>query len=310
MTLNILFSAQDGQWDSFRDVLPAAIAARGIDAVVAPDIPAADVDYVVYAPNAALTDFTPFGRAKAVLSLWAGVETIVGNATLTQPLCRMVDEGLALGMTEWVTGHVLRHHLGMDRHIHGLGGLWDQKSPPLARDRAVSVLGLGALGAKAATTLAYLGFAVTGWSRRAKEIDGVTCLHGSDGLAQALSTAEICVLLLPNTPATQDTLNEDALALMPKGAIVLNPGRGALIDDDALLRALDSGHIGHATLDAFRVEPLPATHPYWSHPHVTVTPHIAALTRPETASDVIAENIWRGENGAPLLHLVDRSAGY
>ena len=172
------------------------------------------------------------------------------------------------------------------------------------------VLGLGELGQICAVALSRLGFDVTGWSRRPKEIDGLTCLHGPDGLAQALSTADILVTLLPDTAATQNTLNADTLALMPKGARIVNPGRGTLIEDEALLAALDSGQIGHATLDVFRTEPLPADHPYWSHPKVTVTPHIAAETRADTASDVIAENIRRSEAGEPLLHLVDRHAGY
>jgi glyoxylate/hydroxypyruvate reductase A len=105
-------------------------------------------------------------------------------------------------------------------------------------------------------------------------------------------------------------LNADRLALLPKGAVILNPGRGALIDDDALLAALDAGHVGHATLDVFRVEPLPKDHRYWTHPHVTVTPHIAADTRPSSSSRVIAENIRRGEAGEPFLHQVDRVRGY
>lgn len=105
-------------------------------------------------------------------------------------------------------------------------------------------------------------------------------------------------------------MNADTLALLPKGACIINPGRGPLIDDDALLAALNTGQVGHATLDVFRVEPLPADHPYWAHPNVTVTPHIASETRPETAAQVICENIRRGEEGKPFLHLVDRSLGY
>jgi len=118
------------------------------------------------------------------------------------------------------------------------------------------------------------------------------------------------ILLLPDTPATNNILNADTLAMLPKGARIINPGRGPLIDDAALLEALDSGQVGHATLDVFRVEPLPADDPYWAHPNVTVTPHIAAETRASTASQVIAENIRRGEAGEPFLHLVDRSLGY
>ena len=118
------------------------------------------------------------------------------------------------------------------------------------------------------------------------------------------------VLLLPDTSATKNTLNANTLSLLAPGAVILNPGRGPLIDDNALLSALDSGQVGHATLDAFRVEPLPTDHPYWYHPRVTVTPHIASATRPETAAKVIVENIRRGQMGEPFLHMVDRKAGY
>jgi len=144
------------------------------------------VDYIIYAPNSGLTDFTPYTRLKAVLNLWAGVEDVVGNATLKVPLARMVDEGLTEGMVEYVTGHVLRHHLGMDTHIHGQDGRWrDDSTPPLARDRSVAVLGLGVLGTACAQALAALNFPTHGWSRSAKSIPGVTCHHGADRLADA-----------------------------------------------------------------------------------------------------------------------------
>ena len=310
MTVNILFAARPDSWAAYEAPLTAALAEKGIDAHLSREMTPDQVDYIVYAPNSTVQDFTPYTRCKAVLNLWAGVENVVGNTTLTQPLARMVDHGLTQGMIEWVTGHVLRHHLGMDRHIHGLRGAWDKHVPPLAEDRRVTVLGLGELGSACARALAGLGFAVTGWSRSAREVPGVTCLHGEDGLAKALSTAEIAVLLLPLTGATENLLNAARLAQMPRGAVILNPGRGALIDDAALLAALDSGQIGHATLDVFRVEPLPADHPFWAHPSVTVTPHIASETRPASASRVIAENVRRGEAGEPFLHVVDRSLGY
>lgn len=182
--------------------------------------------------------------------------------------------------------------------------------PPLATERSVAILGLGALGQACATTLCSLGFNVLGWSRRPKAIAGVSCHHGEDGLKDVLKQAEILVLLLPNTAATDNTLNKETLKALPKGACIINPGRGTLIDDDALLAALESGQIAHATLDVFRMEPLPSTHPYWAHPNVTVTPHIAAETRAGTAAGVIAENIRRGERREPFLHEVDRAAGY
>lgn len=125
-----------------------------------------------------------------------------------------------------------------------------------------------------------------------------------------LRQSQILILLLPSTAATENTLNAETLAMLPKGAFIINPGRGPLIDDNALLAALDSGQIGHATLDVFRVEPLPQDHPFWAHPKVTVTPHIASETRAPSASRAIVENIRRGEAGEPFLYLVDRSAGY
>ncbi|KIC37681.1 hydroxyacid dehydrogenase [Ruegeria sp. ANG-R] len=310
MPVNVLFSARPELWPEYEPLLRQGLTEARLDFQLSNDIHPALVDYVVYAPNGGLRDFTPFTRLKAVLSLWAGVESISGNETLTVPLARMVDGGLTQGMTEWVVGHVLRYHLGMDRHITQQDGTWTPDAPPLASQRTVCIFGLGALGEAAARALAALNFNVMGWSRTAKSIPGVTCLHGSDGLHTALSQAEIVVLLLPDTPATEDIMNADALALLPEGARIINPGRGPLIDDDALLQALDSGQVGHATLDVFRTEPLPPDHPYWAHPNVTVTPHIASETRPVTAAQVICENIRRGEAGAPFLHLVDRRLGY
>lgn len=293
-------------WAEYQAELPKALAEAGIDANVVTDARPETVDYIVYAPSSPLQDFSPFVRAKAVLSLWAGVERIVGNATLTQPLCRMVDPSLTEGMVEWVVGHTLRHHLGMDRHIVNPDHIWDPTCPPLARERPVTILGMGALGSASADALRALNFPVTGWSRTAKP----GCLHGEDGLRQALSTARIVVTLLPKTPDTENLLNAERLSWLPQGAVILNPGRGALIDDAALLAALDRGHVGHATLDVFRTEPLPQDHRYWTHPRVTVTPHIAADTRTFSAARVIAENIRRGEAGEPFLHLVDRARGY
>ncbi len=308
--INVLFAAKPDRWAEYEAPLKAAFAARDLDVDLRMEFAPQEVDYIVYAPNSTVQDFTPYTRCKAVLNLWAGVENVVGNTTLTQPLARMVDPGMTQGMTEWVVGHVMRHHLGMDRQILDQSGAWVQHVPPLASDRRVSVLGLGELGTACARALAHLGFDVTGWSRRAKQLDGLRCLHGPDGLSDAIACADILVLLLPKTAATENLINAATLAQMPKGAMIVNPGRGPLIDDDALLAALDSGHIAQATLDVFRLEPLPVNHPFWAHPNVTVTPHIASETRAKTASQTIAENVHRGAHGLPFVHLVDRTAGY
>lgn len=312
MTLNIFFAAGGANWADYHAPLRAALAEAGVEAELSDraDDPAT-VDYIVFAPGGAISDFAPFGRCKAVLSLWAGVEKYVQNPTLTQPLTRMVNHELTEGMVEYVVGHVLRHHLGMDAHIHGQDGVWrNSVLPPLARERRVAVLGLGELGQAAAKALAALNFPVMGWSRSAKLVPGVECHSGDEGLADVLSRAEIVVLLMPLTAETTNVLNARRLALLPEGAVIINPGRGALIDDDALLATLDAGRIGHATLDVFRVEPLPVDHRYWAHPKVTVTPHIAADTRVKSACKVLVENIQRGEAGRPFLHLVDRARGY
>ena len=309
--IRVLFSARPALWDDYRAPLEAAFKDAGLKAELTREAAPETVDYVVFAPNGPVTDFSPYTRVKLAMGLWAGVERIVGNETLTQPLARMVDPALTQGMVEWVTGHVLRHHLGLDAHVSGQDGVWrDDVYPPLASERPVTVLGLGELGAACAKALAGLGFDVTGWSRSPKTVDKVRCLSGEAGLAQALNGAQIVVLLLPQTAATENLLNAERLALLAQGAFLVNPGRGPLIDDAALLAALDRGQVAGATLDVFRTEPLPPEHPYWAHPRVLVTPHIAATTRPGSAARVVADNIARVERGETPRHLVDRSAGY
>ena len=182
--------------------------------------------------------------------------------------------------------------------------------PPLASSRTVAILGLGELGRAAAETLKVLNFRIVGWSRTPKSYTGIDCRHGRAGLESAVSEAEIVALLLPHTQHTEGLLNAELLSKFRQGSVIVNSGRGALINDDALLEALDSGHIAHATLDVFHEEPLPSDHRFWRHESVTVSPHIASDTRAETAAQVIAENVRRAENGEPLLYLVDKARGY
>ena len=314
--LNILFSDRDLNWESWRAPLEDALRdignRLGQEMYLHRDMSRPnEVDYIVYSAASPLQDFTPYTRLKAVFSMWAGVDSIVANPTLTVPLTRMSDQGLQEGMVEYVTGHVMRHHLGMDAHLDGQDGIWrDTVTPPLARDTAVAILGLGALGEECARALSALRFQVHGWSRRAKTSSHATCHHGAAGLDQILALADHLVLLLPHTEETENILCPETLARMKPGASVINVGRGPLVDEDALLAALDRGQIARATLDVFRQEPLPPAHPFWGHPRVTVTPHIAAETRPASAARVIAENLHRAETGAPLLYLVDRAQGY
>ncbi|MDE2791808.1 MAG: glyoxylate/hydroxypyruvate reductase A [Paracoccaceae bacterium] len=313
MTARVLFAAAEADWPRYRRHLESGFQAAGLDIDLTPH--AADrpetVDYLIYAPGGTVSELGPFRGLRLVQSLWAGVETILNDPALTAPLARMVDPGMIQGMAEYVTGHVLRYHLHTDRLDRTDPGDWRKDLlAPLAATRRVGVLGAGVLGTAAVRMLAGIGFDVAAWSRTPKQIEGVRCHFGPDGLRTVLRSSQILVLMLPQTPATANLINRNTLALLPPGAAIINPSRGQLIDDDALLEALESGQVSGATLDVFRTEPLPASHPYWTRPNVFVTPHIAAETHPETASRVAVENIRRGERGEPYLHLVDRARGY
>ncbi len=309
MPITALFCAPPKDWPEWAAPLRAAFSAAGLDVRLTQAADPAGVDYLIYAPSGTVSDFSPFTQAKAVLSLWAGVERIVGNASITMPLCRMVDPGMTGHMVSYVVGHALRFHLGMDRHLKRPSLPWDQTPPPHPSDRPVAVLGTGELGLACARALRALGFPVTGWGRTPKAVD-IPTVHGEDGLREALGRAEIVVTLLPRTAETENLLDARRLAWVRSGACLINPGRGALVEDAALLAALDEGRVGQAVLDVFRQEPLPGDHRYWHHPRVIVTPHIAANTHPPTAAGVIAENIRRGEAGEPFLYQVDRTRGY
>jgi glyoxylate/hydroxypyruvate reductase A len=172
------------------------------------------------------------------------------------------------------------------------------------------VLGAGALGAPLAAMLAAFGFETRIWSRSRRDLPGVTAFAGAAEFAAALQGADILVSVLPLTAQTEDLLGAAAFARLSPGALVVNAGRGRCLVDSDLIAALDAGVLGAAALDVFREEPLPADHPFWRHPRVIVSPHVAAPTQPLTAVAAIAESIRRHEHGEPLLHVVDRTLGY
>ena len=279
----------------------------------AADIAPEDVDVLIANPNAEVANFGVYSGAKLIQSIWAGMEVFLANPTLpTAPtLCRMVEPGLTEGMTEYICGHVLRYHLGVDRQIaDNANREWNANAPPLARDRKVAVLGLGQLGMDAAAMLKTLRFDVAGWSRTEKSDLPYPTFSGQNGLRDILRRSEIIVTILPNTAETKHVINAETLALLPDGATLINPGRGSLIDDDALLAALDAGKLAHATLDVFDAEPLPRDHPFWARPDITITPHIAAETRTNGAAKVAVEQIRRLQKGEPLHYIVNRADGY
>ena len=310
MTLVSLSGGGTAARDRFLAPLTRAVEAAVPGARVEWNAAPEDVDWLILGDVSDGLDFKAFTKARAVHCLWAGVEKVLRRDP-SQPLIRLIDpEGLTAGVTEWVVGHVMRHHLGLDRWTRPPHPGWTPEVPLLARDRRIGMIGLGELGAASARALAALGFDVAGWSRTPKRIPGVAAHVGPDGLRAVIERSEILVLLVPHTPGTEGLMDAARLGWMPEGSVLLNPGRGALVDEDALLAALDRGRPVHATLDTFRTEPLPEGHQFWRHPCVTVTPHIASATRPETAARVVAANIARGERGEPLVGLVDRARGY
>ena len=273
---------------------------------------AAGIDYVMLTGDGPITDLSMFAHVKAFFSLWAGVETLLARPDLpsSAPLVRMVEPGLTIGMTDYVVAHVMRYHIDLEGTLQRsrVKG-WDGVHPPLSINRKVGVIGLGALGRDVAERLAFLRFDVRGWSRSFKQIQGVKSFEGLSALPEFLSGTEILILLAPLTDETRGLLNAARLAMLPKGAYIINAARGPLIDEAALLTALD-GHLGGATLDVFNQEPLPAEHPLWDRPNVTVTPHIASVTRPETAAREILRQIRQSERDEPLENVVDVSRGY
>ncbi|ANK80174.1 MAG: glyoxylate/hydroxypyruvate reductase A [Rhizobiales bacterium NRL2] len=272
----------------------------------------AEVEYaLVWKPETGLLAGLP--NLRAIFSLGAGVDHIFADTQLPEgvPICRVVNPNMALRMREWVVMHVLMHHR-RHREYDRLQKAheWRELPQPHAGERRVGVMGLGELGGDAAKHLGLLGFDVAGWSRTPKAIDGVTGFHGGVGLKDFLARTEILVCLLPLTPATEGIVDAALLSGLPRGATFINAGRGGHVVEEDLLAALDSGQIGEATLDVFRTEPLPAGSPFWDHPRVTVTPHIAAFSDPRALVDQVIGNIRRDRAGEPLLNTVDPKRGY
>ena len=254
-----------------------------------------------------------FPNLRLIASIGAGVDHLLSDPDLPAdvPISRIVDFGLTQAVSEYVLLGVLRFHRQMhDYQEQQRAGRWRHLPQASATDCRIGILGLGVLGTDSALKLKALGFPVAGWSRRPKAIDGITCLHGPDGLDRLLGQTDILVCQLPLTPATTGILDAANLGKLPKGAYVINPGRGGHLVEEDLIELLDSGHLSGAMLDVFRKEPLPPDHPFWRHPKVTVTPHIAGITDPRTTAAQITENIRRCRLGLTPLNIVDRARGY
>ncbi len=254
-----------------------------------------------------------FPNLKCIVSMGAGIDHLLADPELPPdiPIIRTVGSELRQRMREYLALHVLRYHRRLpDIEAAQARRVWDQIITPPAPKRTVGIMGLGNMGSDAAHVLVELGFSVRGWARRPKRLHGVECFHGEDQLPVFLSKSEILVCLLPLTPTTEGILDRRLFARLPKGACLINVGRGRHLVEKDLIPALDSGQLGGATLDVLQTEPPPDDHPFWRHPKILLTPHIASLIDPETGAKVIAENLKRFMAGQPVADIVDLNQGY
>jgi glyoxylate/hydroxypyruvate reductase A len=272
----------------------------------------ADCDYaVLWNPSAALLG--QLGKVKAVFLMGAGADAILkfGDALPAVPLVRLGDAGMAVQMAEYVAHATLRYFRRFDEYEQqARHGLWSPLPVYAKEDFTVGVMGLGKLGLRVVETMRSFGFPMRGWSRTPKELPGVACFAGMDSLDEFLSGTRVLVSLLPLTLETSNLLDRRRLATLPQGAYVINVARGAQIAEPDLLALIRASHIAGATLDVFRNEPLPAPHPFWDEPRITITPHISAVTLRDEAVRQIAFKIAAFESGQPVDDIVDRNLGY
>ncbi|RTF46481.1 glyoxylate/hydroxypyruvate reductase GhrA [Serratia marcescens] len=255
---------------------------------------------------------------KAVFALGAGVDAILdqerkhpGTLPAGVPLLRLEDTGMAQQMQEYALSYVLRYFRRFDEYqALQQRQEWQPLDPHSLNDFTIGILGAGVLGQSVARKLTEFGFSVRCWSRSAKQIDGVQSFAGEAQRAAFLDGVKLLINLLPNTPETVGILNRELFAQLSSGAYLINIARGAHLVEADLLAALEQGQLAAATLDVFAREPLPQDHPFWRHPRVTITPHIAAITLPQQAMDQIAANIRALEAGHAPAGVVDRQRGY
>jgi glyoxylate/hydroxypyruvate reductase A len=283
-----------------------------VDFRIWPDV--GDADAVRYLAAWTLPQgfLAPFRNLEVLFCVGAGIDQLdLREVPATVPVVRMIEPGLVAGMVEYVTLSVLALHRDlffyMDRQR---AREWAPLRVRTAQECRVGILGLGVLGQAVLDRLRAFGFDCAGWARSRREIPGVATYAGESGLGEMLARTDILVCLLPLTASTRGILGRSLFAALPAGAAIVNAGRGGHLVEADLLRALEEGRISRAILDVFEPEPLPAGHPFWSHPRVLLTPHVASDTQRETAAEALLDNLERHRAGKPLTGLVDRTQGY
>lgn len=306
--MKITFCCTDTKPEPWLQGLAAALPGADIT-VWQPGAPQADYA-VVWAPPQQLLDEQP--GLKALFNIGAGVDALLKlRLPPSIPVVRLDDAGMAVQMAEYVCHAVIRHFRELDRYDEAMRqGEWAYRKPRRRADFAVGVMGLGVLGTRVAQALAQFEFPLNGWSRSPKAIDGVHCYSGAGGLNDFLSASRVLVNLLPLTHETENILNRDTLSRLQPGGYLINTARGAHVVDQDLIALLDSGHLAGATLDVFRTEPLPPDHPFWQHPHITLTPHTSARTLRDETIAQIAGKIVALQRGEAVAGVVNPQRGY
>ncbi len=272
---------------------------------------AAQADWaIVWTPPQQFIDEQP--GLQALFNIGAGVDALL---KLQLPpglkVVRLDDAGMSVQMAEYVCHAVIRHFRELDGYdADAQAGKWSYRKPRNRSDFPVGVMGLGVLGQRVARALKVFDFPVNGYSRSPKQLDGVRCYAGPEALPAFLQASRVLVNLMPLTPETENILNHTTLSQLQKGGYVINVARGSHLVDEDLLSLIDSGHLAGAMLDVFRTEPLPAAHPFWRHPKISVTPHTSARTLREESIAQISGKILALQRGEPINGVVDPGRGY
>ncbi|MES2999299.1 MAG: glyoxylate/hydroxypyruvate reductase A [Pseudomonadota bacterium] len=290
--------------DSLREALPQA----DIDEW-RPGAPQADYG-VVWVPPQQFLDEQP--GLKGIFNIGAGVDALLKLKLPPKAVVVRIDDGgMAVQMAEFVCHALIRHFRELDVYEAEIAqGQWSFRKPRNRKEFPVGIMGLGVLGQRVAQAVARFDFPVLGWSRTAKEIDGVTCFSGAGTFDDFLRATRVLVCLLPLTPDTMGIMNHRTLSLLRPEGYVINVARGGHLVEEDLVPLLDTGHLAGATLDVFRTEPLPAGHPFWKHPKISVTPHTSARTLREETIEQIVGKILAHERGEPIAGVVDPQRGY